>query len=87
LGGELRNRDQLAGASSERTWLVGILKRKMVDHLRRQHWEQPASTIAADDWMDDLFDQGGQVQAIGQGKSIFYSRSCNVKYYATPTNP
>ena len=57
LLGALRNRDQFAGVSSERTWLVSILKRKIVDHLRRQHREQPASTIAGNSWMDELFDQ------------------------------
>lgn len=59
LLGALRGRDQFAGASSERTWLVSILKRKIVDHLRRQHREQPASTIADDGWMDELFDKTG----------------------------
>lgn len=32
----LNARDAFAGASSERTWLIGILKRKVVDHFRRQ---------------------------------------------------
>ena len=57
--GALRGREQFAGASSERTWLVSILKRKIIDHLRRQHREQPASDIAADGWMDELFDHSG----------------------------
>ncbi|MFL6652462.1 MAG: sigma-70 family RNA polymerase sigma factor [Sulfurifustaceae bacterium] len=30
-----RARDSFAGASSERTWLVGILKHKLADHWRR----------------------------------------------------
>ena len=57
--GALRTRDQFAGASSERTWLVSILKRKIIDYLRRQHREQPASDIAPDGWMDELFDHSG----------------------------
>lgn len=28
-------RERFAGQSSERTWLIGILKRKLVDHIRR----------------------------------------------------
>jgi RNA polymerase sigma-70 factor (ECF subfamily) len=55
----LRNRDQFAGVSSERTWLVSILKRKIIDRFRRQHREQPASNITRDGWIDDLFDQSG----------------------------
>jgi RNA polymerase sigma-70 factor (TIGR02943 family) len=57
--GALRGKDQFAGASSERTWLLSILKRKIVDHLRRRYREQPASNIAADNWMDELFDERG----------------------------
>ena len=55
----LRGREQYAGASAERTWLVGILKRKIIDHLRRQRREQPASNVADDGWMDAFFDQTG----------------------------
>jgi RNA polymerase sigma-70 factor (TIGR02943 family) len=57
--GALRGKDQFAGASSERTWLLSILKRKIVDHLRRKYREQPASNIAADGWMDELFAKSG----------------------------
>ncbi len=32
----LKARDNFAGASSERTWLIGILKRKVVDVFRRR---------------------------------------------------
>ena len=31
----LRGWESFAGRSSERTWLVGILKHRIVDHLRR----------------------------------------------------
>jgi RNA polymerase sigma-70 factor (ECF subfamily) len=59
LLGALRGRDQFTGGCSERTWLVSILKHKIVDQLRRQPREQPASAIADDGWMDDLFDKTG----------------------------
>jgi RNA polymerase sigma-70 factor (ECF subfamily) len=56
----LRARDRFVGASSERTWLVGILKRKIVDHLRRKSHEQPASDLSASDrWVETLFDERG----------------------------
>ncbi len=31
----LRSRETFQGASTERTWLVGILRHKIIDHLRR----------------------------------------------------
>jgi RNA polymerase sigma-70 factor (ECF subfamily) len=55
----LQGRDQFAGACSERTWLISILKRKLIDHFRRQQREQPISDLAPDLWMDELFDQHG----------------------------
>ncbi len=55
----LRGRDKFTGASSERTWLIGILKHKLGDNLRRQHREQPVSAIASDVWIDELFDARG----------------------------
>jgi RNA polymerase sigma-70 factor (ECF subfamily) len=56
----LRGRDRFAGASSERTWLVGILKRKIVDHLRRKAHEQPVSDVTdSDRWAEALFDERG----------------------------
>jgi RNA polymerase sigma-70 factor (TIGR02943 family) len=56
----LRARQRFAGASTVRTWLVGILKRKIVDHLRRQHREQPIGDFDAQEgWADKLFDERG----------------------------
>ena len=55
----LRGRGQFAGGSSERTWLIGILKHKIIDQLRRQSREQPASDLAVADWTDALFDHTG----------------------------
>jgi RNA polymerase sigma-70 factor, ECF subfamily len=57
--GALRNREQFAGASSEQTWLIGILKRKIVDHHRRQQREQPAGNLGEGGWIDELFDESG----------------------------
>jgi RNA polymerase sigma-70 factor, ECF subfamily len=38
----LRARGSFAGRSSERTWLVGILKHKILDHFRKSGREQSA---------------------------------------------
>ena len=49
----LRNTDSFAGGSSVSTWLVGILKHKIIDHYRQQKlWID-----LGDD--DDLFDERG----------------------------
>lgn len=37
----LQARERFAGKSSEKTWLVGILKHKIIDHLRKAIREQP----------------------------------------------
>lgn len=56
--GALKARDRFAGQSSERTWLVGILRHKIYDHLRRTCRERAVrvdvSPLQADDesWED-----------------------------------
>jgi RNA polymerase sigma-70 factor (ECF subfamily) len=54
----LQARGSFGGRSSERTWLVGILKHKIVDHFRRTSRERPASD---DDFVPsaiaDLYDE------------------------------
>jgi RNA polymerase sigma-70 factor (ECF subfamily) len=58
--GALKNKDGFAGGSSERTWLVAILKRKIVDTFRRKQCERPVSELTAEDGStDDLFDARG----------------------------
>ncbi len=48
----LRNRSSFSGHSSERTWLIGILKHKIVDYLRAKYREQ--SNVALSVEMDRL---------------------------------
>jgi RNA polymerase sigma-70 factor (ECF subfamily) len=49
-------RARFRGEAQERTWLIGILKRKVIDHLRRRTREQPLGDIAEDDdAVDRLF--------------------------------
>jgi RNA polymerase sigma-70 factor (ECF subfamily) len=43
----LRAREGFAENSSQRTWLIGILKHKIVDHLRK-HWRERKTTGAFD---------------------------------------
>ncbi|MEE9492461.1 MAG: sigma-70 family RNA polymerase sigma factor [Gammaproteobacteria bacterium] len=43
----LKSRDSYSGRSSEKTWLVGILKHKIIDHIRKQIRESPVDDIQA----------------------------------------
>lgn len=58
----LKSHEGYAGASSERTWLTGILKHKIVDLIRKQAREVTAPAGVneedGDDW-EALFDQSG----------------------------
>ncbi len=51
-----RAKDNFAGQAAERTWLIAILKNKLIDHFRRSSRETPLPDIAAtDDAIDALF--------------------------------
>lgn len=54
----LKARDSFAGASSERTWLIGILKRKVVDVFRRRA-RSGGIDEAVGGGDEAAFDQGG----------------------------
>ena len=41
LAAAIQSADRFAGDSSVRTWLIGILKHKILDHFRRASREQP----------------------------------------------
>jgi RNA polymerase sigma-70 factor (ECF subfamily) len=45
----LEGLDRFSGNSSVKTWLTGILKHKIIDHLRRQSREQPLVSGDGDD--------------------------------------
>jgi RNA polymerase sigma-70 factor (TIGR02943 family) len=47
-----------AGLSAERTWLIGILKHKLVDHLRKSIRQQSLTELGAQDDVDP-FDKNG----------------------------
>jgi RNA polymerase sigma-70 factor (ECF subfamily) len=61
----LRGWGRFAGRSSERTWLVGILKHRIVDHLRRTHAERAMSEESSSRPIDDpAFDARGHWRAM-----------------------
>ena len=57
----LRAIDRFRGGSSLRTWLIGILKRKIIDHFRKNVIEIPDADLTLWDEEDDreFFDKRG----------------------------
>jgi RNA polymerase sigma-70 factor (ECF subfamily) len=49
----LKSRDRFSGRSSDRTWLVGILRHKIYDHLRRICRERPARSDRSETSRDE----------------------------------
>lgn len=53
----LKGRDTFSGKSAEKTWLIGILKNKISDHLRAKYRETPVSQLIEEDkTIDGFFD-------------------------------
>lgn len=53
-------RARFSGQSSEQTWLIGILKHKMIDHFRVQAGARTEQALADDaDYLDGLFSSTG----------------------------
>ncbi len=60
----LKAKSNYAGQSTEQTWLIGILKHKIIDYFRkasREHAQEYDDTFASDN-DDDYFDQQGHWQ-------------------------
>lgn len=57
----LRARNTFDGRSAERTWLIGILKHKIVDYIRKQSRELPVDNIESlADFADEFFNDKGR---------------------------
>jgi len=53
-------KESFSGRSSERTWLIGILKHKIIDYFRKKYREIPVSDLQIQDeqaTVDSFFDQ------------------------------
>ena len=56
----LESQARYAGRAAERTWLIGILKHKLIDQLRRRTREPPLADFAeTDDEIEALFSADG----------------------------
>ncbi len=62
LLGAIKAQKSYSGAASERTWLVGIMKHKIVDHIRKSQREPLVDGDLSEisDKSDDDFDAHGQ---------------------------
>ena len=53
--------DGFRGQSTERTWLVGILRHKIMDHLRaRSRGMGEGGQVSHSDWLEEFFDDRGR---------------------------
>jgi RNA polymerase sigma-70 factor (ECF subfamily) len=65
----LHARAGFAGQSSERTWMTGILKHKIVDHFRARGREQAVTDLdPSADVLAEMFDQAGKWRAPLSGR-------------------
>jgi len=56
----LKARANFSGNSSEKTWLIGILKHKIIDHFRKHKREQSSDDIESlSEQLDQQFDHTG----------------------------
>ncbi|MBI1903720.1 MAG: sigma-70 family RNA polymerase sigma factor [Planctomycetes bacterium] len=56
----LQHTDQFAGKGTERAWLLGILKRKIVDLIRQRNRTSTLNDDADSDLSEALFDRNGR---------------------------
>lgn len=57
----LNAQHRFQGQSTERTWLIGILKHKIIDHLRSRSRDMgEENQIGHSDWLEDFFDAKGR---------------------------
>ena len=55
-----KGKDSFSGRSTERTWMIGILKHKIIDYFRKKYREIPVTDLQADQeqmTIDSFFDE------------------------------
>ena len=55
----LKARENFSGRSSERTWIFGILKHKIIDHIRKISRERPVDDVESYTDTEEFFDEDG----------------------------
>lgn len=63
----LRGKEKFKGEAAEKTWLVGILKHKIIDYFRKSNREFPISDLLSpEDPAEDFFDVKGKWKILPQ---------------------
>ncbi|MBC7931525.1 MAG: sigma-70 family RNA polymerase sigma factor [Rubrivivax sp.] len=75
----LQGHEKFAGRGSERTWLIGILKHKIVDHFRRTSREAATGQIE-----DELPEQHGLFNESGKWADHWSKHNAPVDWRADP---
>ncbi|TWU40239.1 RNA polymerase sigma factor SigM [Novipirellula aureliae] len=55
----LEHQDQFSGAGSQQGWLMGILKRKIIDFVRQRNRSSQSDDLDTRDPLDSFFDRSG----------------------------
>ena len=77
----LKARDQFSGEGVEGAWLMGILRRKVIDHVRRKKraFNEPADD--GEDLSSRLYDQSGKWRSDAEIKAIPSRSLENADFY------
>jgi RNA polymerase sigma-70 factor (ECF subfamily) len=75
----LQSYHNFEGRGSERTWLVGILKHKIIDHYRRASRETPESQLES-----DAFEHEELFRESGEWKDHWVADKAPVEWYTGP---
>jgi len=63
----LKGKDSFLGNASEKTWLISILKRKIIDHYRKKSTQNELNIFdknSKDDFMNHFFDKEKMQRAL-----------------------
>ena len=75
----LQSRSNFEGRASERTWLTGILKHKIIDYFRKISKESSTNNID-----DDQFEHSEFFRSTGEWKEHWVPAKAPVEWRATP---
>jgi len=81
-----RGKDRFKGESSLRTWLVSILKHKIIDHIRKEIRQRKISHALEEDPTSQLFSESGEWQTNPRTWQDNPERCCDDSKFRTVLN-
>ena len=85
----LASRDSFGGRSSEKTWMIGILKHKIIDQYRKSFREKSITELQTDDeqTIDQFYDEAGHPKHYPRGwmpdpQALLYAKEFWDVFYA-----